>query len=74
MRDILRAAGVSITNAETLFHNFEGAPISDSGSYGTYAQFDPVVIDDLKWLGLDMVSTANNHAVDYGEVGILTNS
>jgi poly-gamma-glutamate capsule biosynthesis protein CapA/YwtB (metallophosphatase superfamily) len=73
MRDILRTADVSITNAETLFHNFEGAPIGDSGPYGTYAQCDPVVIDDLKWLGFDMVSTANNHAVDYGEAGILTN-
>ena len=73
MRDILQSADVSLTNAETLFHQYEGAPISDSGPYGTYAACDPMVIDDLRWLGFDMVSTANNHAVDYGEVGILTN-
>ena len=36
----------------TLFHQYEGAPISDSGPFGTYAACDPMVIDDLKWLGL----------------------
>ena len=41
--------------------------------YGTYAACDPAVIDDLKWMGFSMVSTANNHAVDYGEVGVLAN-
>ena len=73
VRALLQAADVSLTNAETLFHEYEGAPISDSGPYGTYAACDPRVIDDLRWLGFDMVSTANNHAVDYGEEGILTN-
>ena len=73
LRDILQGADVSIANSETLFHDFESSPISDSGPYGTYAQCDPIVIDDLKWLGIDMVSTANNHVVDYGEEGILTN-
>jgi poly-gamma-glutamate capsule biosynthesis protein CapA/YwtB (metallophosphatase superfamily) len=73
LRDILRGADVALTNAETLFHEFEGVPVPDSGPYGTYAQCDPAVIDDLKWLGFSMVSTANNHAVDYGEVGVLTN-
>jgi poly-gamma-glutamate capsule biosynthesis protein CapA/YwtB (metallophosphatase superfamily) len=64
---------VSIANSETRFHDYEGAPIGDSGPYGTYAACDPMVIDDLKWLGIKMVSTANNHVVDYGEVGIETN-
>ena len=73
LRDILHAADVSITNAETLFHEYEGAPVSDSGPYGTYAACDPAVIDDLRWMGFSMVSTANNHAVDYGEVGVLAN-
>lgn len=73
LRDILQNADVSVANAETLFHEYESSPISDSGPYGTYAACDPVVIDDLKWMGIKMVSTANNHAVDYGEEGILTN-
>lgn len=73
MAEILRSADVSFTNSETLFHSYEGAPIPDSGPYGTYAACDPPVIDDLRWLGINMVSTANNHCVDYGEVGIVTN-
>ena len=37
VRDLLRSADVSLTNAETLFHEYESAPISDPGPYGTYA-------------------------------------
>ena len=73
MNNILTNADVTFANAETLFHNFEASPIPDAGPYGTYASCDPVVIDDLKALGIDMVSTANNHCYDYGEEGILIN-
>jgi poly-gamma-glutamate capsule biosynthesis protein CapA/YwtB (metallophosphatase superfamily) len=73
LRDILHSADVSIANSETLFHEYEASPIGDSGPYGTYAACDPAVIEDLKWLGIKMVSTANNHVVDYGEEGITIN-
>ncbi len=73
LRDILQAADVSIANSETLFHAYESSPISDSGPYGTYAACDPEVIEDLKWMGIKMVSTANNHVVDFGEEGVLIN-
>ena len=71
--ELLRGADVSIANSETLFHEFEGYPVADSGPYGTYVATHPDVIDDLRWLGLDLVSTANNHCVDYGELGLLAN-
>jgi poly-gamma-glutamate synthesis protein (capsule biosynthesis protein) len=71
--ELLRGADVSIANSETLYHQFEGYPVADSGLYGTYVTTHPDVIDDLRWLGLDMVSTANNHCVDYGELGLLAN-
>jgi poly-gamma-glutamate capsule biosynthesis protein CapA/YwtB (metallophosphatase superfamily) len=71
--ELLRGADVSIANSETLFHEFEGYPVADSGLYGTYVATHPDVIDDLRWLGLDLVSTANNHCVDYGELGLLAN-
>jgi poly-gamma-glutamate synthesis protein (capsule biosynthesis protein) len=73
LAELLRGADVSIANAETLFHEYEHAPIPDSGPFGTYAACDPAVIDDLRWMGIRMVSTANNHAIDYGEAGVLTN-
>jgi poly-gamma-glutamate synthesis protein (capsule biosynthesis protein) len=71
--ELLRGADVSIANSETLYHEFEGYPVADSGLYGTYVATHPGVIDDLRWLGIDMVSTANNHCVDYGELGLLAN-
>src|ERR1700749_2446290 len=70
---LLRDADVSIANSETLYHQFEGYPVADSGLYGTYAATHPDVIDDLRWLGFDMGSTANNPCVDYGELGLLAN-
>src|ERR1700761_2068546 len=70
---LLRGADVSIANSETLYHQFEGFPIADAGPYGTYVTSHPDIIGDLRWLGFDMVSTANNHCVDYGELGLLAN-
>jgi poly-gamma-glutamate synthesis protein (capsule biosynthesis protein) len=69
----LRGADVAFTNAETLFHDYEGAPTPESGPYGTYVACDPRVIEDLHSLGIDMVATANNHCVDYGETGVVVN-
>lgn len=71
--ELLRGADVSIANSETLYHQFEGYPVADSGPYGTYVASHPDIIDDLRWLGFDMVATANNHCVDYGEAGLLAN-
>jgi poly-gamma-glutamate synthesis protein (capsule biosynthesis protein) len=31
----------------------------------------PELLDDIKWLGINMVACANNHAFDYGEGGLL---
>jgi poly-gamma-glutamate capsule biosynthesis protein CapA/YwtB (metallophosphatase superfamily) len=56
-----------------MFHRFEGAPVWDAGVYGTYVASEPALIDELKWLGIKMVACANNHAGDYGEVGVLKN-
>ena len=29
------------------------------------------LLDDLKWMGIDVVSVANNHTTDYGVPGVL---
>ena len=34
---------------------------------------DPKLIKDLQFLGVQMVTCANNHAYDFGENGVLTN-
>jgi poly-gamma-glutamate synthesis protein (capsule biosynthesis protein) len=67
----LRDSDVAFTNVEMLFHNFEGSPSVEHS--GTWMQSDPSLIEDLKWAGFDIVSTAMNHSYDYGEAGVLAN-
>jgi poly-gamma-glutamate synthesis protein (capsule biosynthesis protein) len=38
---------------------------------GTPMSTPPALLDDLKWMGLGLVSCANNHATDYGDDGLL---
>ena len=68
--DLLRGSDVTVSNLEMLFHNFEM-----SWQYKGAASFQvshPRNLADLKWMGIDVVTTATNHAFDYGEAGFLT--
>jgi poly-gamma-glutamate synthesis protein (capsule biosynthesis protein) len=71
MIDILRSADLTISNLETQINEFEHAwaqkPDSISWQVGS-----PSVIDDLKWMGVGVVTTSNNHSYDYSEAGFLT--
>src|SRR5690242_8310503 len=63
--DLLRGADVTIANLEFLFHDFEDSWQWDGG--GTYTRGDPRNLNELKWMGIDGVLTANNHSFDYSE-------
>ena len=67
----LREADVSFTNAEMLFHDYEGSPGVEHG--GTWMRAEPRMIGELKWAGIDIAATAMNHAYDFGETGVLVN-
>ena len=67
--DILRGADVSLVNLEMLFHDYES---SWQWSSATYTRSDPRNLDELKWMGIDAVTTANNHSFDFSEGGFLT--
>ena len=69
---IIRNADVSFANLEVLINDFRGTPAAYSG--GTYAAARSFVADELKWMGIDMVSRANNHAMDYGVEGMVETS
>ncbi len=71
LRDIIRGADVSFTNAEMLFHDFEGCPSEESR--GTFLRCDPRFLEDLKWMGIKMAACAMNHVYDYTDVGVLVN-
>jgi poly-gamma-glutamate synthesis protein (capsule biosynthesis protein) len=66
---IFRDCDVGFGNLETVVRRFdEGLP---GITQGTFMQTPPELLADLKWFGFNMVSTANNHAFDYGEGGLL---
>lgn len=69
LAELLRGADATFANLEMLFHDYEG---SYGFQTGTYTRSDPRNLGELKWLGIDIVSTANNHSFDFGETGLLT--
>lgn len=67
--DLVRQADVSFTNLEsTVRDRHEGAPVFQQGTPMTTS---PASLDDLRWMGFDILSMANNHASDYGVGGML---
>lgn len=69
LRDLLHNADLSLVNLEMLFHDYES---SWQWSSATYTRSDPKNLAELKWLGIDAVTTANNHSFDFSEGGFLT--
>src|SRR6516162_6687108 len=66
--DLLRPADIRFTNLEVSLHDFAGWPQAASG--GTYATGHPNLIEDLKLIGFNLYSAANNHMMDWGEGGL----
>ena len=65
--ELIRAGDVAFTNLETVVRlRNEGTPAFTRGTPMTTA---PVLLDDLKWMGFNLMSTANNHMGDFGPDG-----
>ena len=69
LRELICSADFRFNNLEFTAHDQEGAPAAESG--GTWAMSEPAVLDDLAAFGFNVFNTANNHALDYGEGGLL---
>ncbi|HEY7559075.1 MAG TPA: CapA family protein [Candidatus Binatia bacterium] len=71
LREVLSGCDAAFANLEGTVHNWdEGTP---GITQGTFMTTEPSLLEDLKWLGINMISCANNHAFDYGEDGVLAN-
>jgi poly-gamma-glutamate capsule biosynthesis protein CapA/YwtB (metallophosphatase superfamily) len=69
LRELLTKADASFANLEGSVRDWsEGAP---GITVGTYMTMPPELLEEVKWLGIKIVSCANNHAYDYGEAGLL---
>ena len=67
--DIIRGVDYFACNLETsVREDDEGVGGSSAG--GTPMTTPPRLLEDLKWMGIDAVSYANNHVGDYGQSGI----
>ena len=69
LKNLCNSADATFANLETAVHCYLEGHQNISG--GTYMTTEPHLLEDLKWLGVNFVSTANNHAYDYGEEGVL---
>jgi len=71
-REIIRSADAAYTNFETLIRNNKGFPRykKDPTAWMTSPRF---VLDELRWIGFNLFSLANNHSMDYSEEGLMEN-
>ncbi len=67
--ELLTAHDVRFNNLEMTYHDEEGFPSAFSG--GTWAMADPLILDDLREMGLNLYNTANNHSMDYCHGGLM---
>ena len=66
---ILHSYDFNFGNLETTVCNNEGTQAAFPG--GCWTKAHPTRLDELKALGFNMLNTANNHSMDYGEGGLL---
>lgn len=68
---LIRNADCAFTNLETTVHDYGPTcyPAAECG--GTYTRAEPRILDELTWMGFNIMSTANNHSLDYMYGGLL---
>ena len=69
LQAFIRQGDFRFVNLETTIHNFENFGAAESG--GSWFCAPPVVLDSLREMGFNMLTTANNHAMDYSHAGLL---
>ncbi|MGE0039707.1 MAG: CapA family protein [Vicinamibacterales bacterium] len=67
---LLQEADCTFGNCElVLAARGEGRPSAAGRSLSVVV--DPMVADEMRWLGYDVMGTSNNHSLDYGRGGVL---
>lgn len=74
IKEMLERADVAYGHLEMNFIDENRLPCAARGdSVASYMNADPVIAKDIKWLGVDVMSLANNHSYDFGGPGLLEN-
>ena len=72
LAQLLRGADACFGNLESTVRGWdEGSPAISRMGRGTFMTTEPALVPEMKWLGLNLLSCANNHAFEYGEEGVL---
>src|SRR5690606_31386366 len=72
MWDLVKDADVAYGHLEMNFADLEELKWPARGQgIGSFMLADPQVAYDLKWAGLDLMSTAHNHSCDFGAEGLV---
>jgi poly-gamma-glutamate synthesis protein (capsule biosynthesis protein) len=72
VREIIRSADIACTNFETVIRNERGFPRYKTDPTA-WMMSPKYVLDELRWMGFNLFSLANNHSMDYSEEGLLEN-
>lgn len=68
MVDFIRQGDVRFVNMETTVHNYESYAAAQSG--GTWLCSPPEVLEDTRTMGFNILTSCNNHALDYDRIGL----
>lgn len=68
LRSFINQGDFRFVNMETTIHNHETYGAAESG--GTWFCSPPGVLEDAKTFGFNILTTCNNHALDYGHIGL----
>jgi poly-gamma-glutamate capsule biosynthesis protein CapA/YwtB (metallophosphatase superfamily) len=70
--DLIKDADVSYGHLEMNFADPEELKWPARGQgIGSFMMSDPIIAQDLKWAGFDIMSTAHNHSFDFGAEGLV---
>ena len=71
--ELLRNTDFTYGHLEMNLGEFEDIEFPARGNWlGSFMLSDPKIADDLKWMGVDIMSLAHNHSLDFGAPGILS--
>ena len=69
----LKRSDLAYVNCETLFHDYTGTGVYPAAEGGwSYMRSPPETAADLRRCGIRLMSTANNHALDYSYGGLFS--
>ncbi|CAL9661499.1 CapA family protein [Streptomyces tendae] len=72
IRELFEKADVAYAHLEMNFGDAADLHPGRGDWYGSYMLAEPHVAKDLRWLGVDVMSTANNHSLDFGAKGLFS--